>query len=128
MKREETTRQNTLGLRLEFSELPEGANTDARLDTIFASVRNFSRVDVYRRLRRIDMLLEGESEPAVLEAIVHMENLNNRLQLFGGRRRGAAYREARGHLLSAWRLVMHGDYQDARKHLGFAADCCSEMA
>jgi hypothetical protein len=128
MKPEETTWQNTLGLRLEFSETPERAHVDARLDTIYASVRNFSRVDVYRRIRRIDMLLEGETEPGVLEAIVHMENLNKRLQLFGERRRGAAYREARGHLLSAWRFVMHGDYEGARRYLGFAADCCSEMA
>jgi hypothetical protein len=95
------------------------SRSEARLDSIFAQVRRFSRETVQEKLLTISMLLESEAEADVLKAVAEMESLAERFRAFGNRARGATYVQARSDLFVAWRWVMRGEYGRAR----MAVDC-----
>lgn len=103
------------------------SDIEARLDAIFAAVRNCSKTDVWERVQRIDFLLEDQSDTSLLRAVDQMERLNDRLRTFAKGPRSQAYLQAREHLLSCWRQVMRGNYPKARACLALAADCCDDM-
>jgi hypothetical protein len=115
-----------LVMRLDRSA--QDADIDARLDAIFASVRNCSKTDVWERVQRINFLLEEQSDSARIRAVGQMERLNDRLRIFAKGSRGDAYAHAREHLLCSWRHIMRGNYAEARDCLASAADCCDDMA
>ena len=114
--------------RLNPENLGAQGLADARLDAIFAAVRHCSKSALSARIHLIVRLLATHEDSSIITAVNHMEWLIEKLRLFSRKPRGEVYGRTRTHILTAWRHVMRGDYDQACRHLRLAVDCCHDMA
>ncbi len=111
-----------------WEEQPVCPVSDARLDAIYAGVRNCSGRDILIRIEKIESLLARDDDRAILEAVGRLDVLIEKLRSFERSSRGEWYGGIRTELLLVWRYIMRGDHAEARLHLELANRSCFHMA
>jgi hypothetical protein len=102
--------------------------SDARLDAIYAGVKNCSGRDILVRIEKIESLLLKEGDREILEAVSRLDLLLDKLLPFQQGTRSEWYGRIRAELLTVWRHIMRGEYAQARLYLERASHSCCHMA